>query len=93
MATVTIRITNSEPLPLIVQVDPWAGVYRLAQGETIEFVAESETNQPEFHIEDSGRSRILTILHSDEYFVIRDGRRIHWTQCQATGFDQDSALS
>lgn len=82
MTTVSIRFENSNAAPIYVQVDPWAGVYLLEQGQEIEIVAESERNTPEFHIDEYDTTRILTILHSDEYFVVRDGKRVHWTEFQ-----------
>lgn len=83
MSSVTIRFTNSNAPAIYVQVDPWAGVYVLEQGQEIEFLAESEKNTPVFQIDEYGTTRILTILHSDEYFVMRDGKRVHWTEFPA----------
>jgi hypothetical protein len=82
MTSVTIRFSNSNAPAIYIQVDPWAGVYVLEQGQEIEFLAESEKNTPVFHIDEYDTTRILTILHSDEYFIIRDGKRVHWTEFQ-----------
>jgi len=83
MTTISIRLLNSNERPVHLQVDPWAGVYTLARGKEIEIVAESETTSPAFQIEEHGDTRILTILHSSEYFVVRNGKRVHWTEYQA----------
>ncbi len=86
MATVTIRYTNSCSRAVILQVDPWAGVYLLGAGESIEIVAESVTDAPEFDLVEDGETRYLTILHSSDYFVVRDGQRLHWTEFPNSGF-------
>jgi hypothetical protein len=83
MTTITIRFVNSNDPPVHIQVDPWAGVYTLAKGMQIEIVAESEATSAEFKVEENGNSRILTILHSSEYFVVRNGKRVHWTEYQS----------
>jgi hypothetical protein len=83
MTTISIRFANSNDPPVHVQVDPWAGVYTLEKGNAIEIVAESETTSPEFSIEEYGNTRILTLLHSSEYFIVRNGKRVHWTECQS----------
>lgn len=83
MTTIFIRFVNSNDRPVHVQVDPWAGIYTLEKGKEIEIVAESETTSPEFRIEEYGNTRILTLPHSSEYFIIRNGKRVHWTECQS----------
>lgn len=83
MITTTIRFSNSNDEPYYIQVDPWAAVYRLAAGDTIEIVAENERDAAAFHLDEFGDTRILTILHSAEYFVVLDGKRIHWKEYQS----------
>jgi hypothetical protein len=83
MTSVAISFTNESESALFIQVDPWAGVYRLMQGGSIEFVAESETSTPRLTVHDSGETRYLTILDSDEYFVVINGERLHWTEFPA----------
>jgi len=73
MLRFTIRFSNSNDLPIHVQVDPWAGVYTLAKGRMVELVALSEETSAAFDIEEYGSTRILTILNSSEYFVVRNG--------------------
>ena len=80
MNSVSIRFSNSNEMPIYVQVDPWAGVYVLEPGEEIEIFAESASRSPSFSINEYHDSRILTICNSDEYFVVRDGHRIHWSE-------------
>ena len=91
MATVSFRFTNSGARPVILQVEPWAGVYRLGRGEAIEIIAESETDAPEFELEDDGETRYLTILHSSDYFVVSEGKRLHWTELPNRGFKSQEA--
>lgn len=79
MTAVSLRFSNSNDRPLNIQVDPWAGLYRLAKGQEIELIAESETDSPEFTLDQFGDSLIVTIACSDEYFVSKDGKRLHWT--------------
>ncbi len=80
MTTVSIRFRNSNDEPIFLQVDPWASVYLLRKDEEIQIVAESETASPSFHIEEHKNTRILLIENSSEYYVVRDGQRVHWTQ-------------
>jgi hypothetical protein len=83
MTTISIRFANSNNPPVHIQVDPWAGVYTLENGQEIEIVAESDTSSPEFSIQEYGSTRILTLVHSSEYFIMRNGKRVHWAECQA----------
>ena len=72
MTSVTIRYTNRGVRPVNIQVEPWAGAYRLDPGQTLELLAESHTIAPEFDMDEDGDTRYLTILHSTEYFVVKD---------------------
>jgi len=83
MTTVSIVFSNSNEQPIYVQVDPWAGLYLLKNGEEIEIIAESETTSPSFSIAESGTTRILSIFDSSGYYVVLNGHRIHWTEYQA----------
>ena len=87
MTSVTIRYTNRGVRPVNIQVEPWAGAYRLDPGQTLELLAESHTIAPEFDMDEDGDTRYLTILHSTEYFVVKDGKRLHWTEFPNSGFD------
>ena len=78
-----ILFMNSNEKPFYVQVDHWAGIYKLRKGEEIEFEAESEVPCPRTEIDEVGDTRILTLLDSTEYFVIKDGKRVHWTKFQS----------
>jgi hypothetical protein len=82
MISVLIRFTNSNESTFFVQVDPWAGWYIVKKGQTLEILAEGEGASPIFEIEEIQDTRILTIYDSSEYFVLRDGKRIHWTEYQ-----------
>jgi hypothetical protein len=83
MTTVSLSFANEDDAPMFIQVDPWAGIYRLAKNESIEFVAESETNEPRFGVLRGSSVPYLTILDSTGYFVVVDGRRLHWTDFPA----------
>lgn len=84
MTTLSIRFSNSNEGPIFLQVDPWAGLYLLLKGEEIEIVAESETSSPSFTIDESDTTKILSIWDSVEngYYVVLNGKRIHWTKYQ-----------
>jgi hypothetical protein len=75
-----IVLSNSNDEPIIVQVEPWANPYRLRKGEKIEIAAECKDADLLFDIEESGDLRILTLMFSDEYFLIREGKTLHWTE-------------
>jgi hypothetical protein len=77
MTTVSIRFKNSNDQPINIQVDPVAGLYVLKKGEQIEIVSESETTCASFDLYEDGSTRYLSICHSNEYFVVLNGQRIH----------------
>ena len=80
MTTVLIRFHNLKDKTIELQVDPWAGIYSLRKGESIEIAAESETSSPSFSlIEHDDAFTVLQIEHSDEYYVIVDGKRVHYS--------------
>jgi len=67
MATTSIQFANHNAQPIFIQVDPWAAVYQLDNGQIIEFVAQSESNEPQFSIDEHGSTRILTIVNFNEF--------------------------
>jgi len=79
MTTVSIRFHNFNEKPIYLQVDPWAGIYLLKKDQWMEIVAESETSSPCLSVTESKDTRILTIGHSDEYYVVVDGQRVHYS--------------
>jgi hypothetical protein len=82
--TVSITFHNTNKSPLYIQVDPWAGIYQLKQGERIEFLAESKSGAAaRFEVHEDGNARYLMIYDSSEYFIVQDGLRIHWTDLPA----------
>lgn len=83
MTTITIRFRNSNEEPIYLQVDPWAAVYMLKNGEEIQIAAESESGEPSFFIEEYNDTRILVIEDSTDYYLIVDGKRIHWSVYQS----------
>lgn len=76
---IRIRFSNTQDDPCVLQVDPWAGLYQVNQGEVIEIEAESESEAPRIEWDECGETKILTLVDSDEYYVIRSGKRYHWT--------------
>lgn len=84
MNTVSIVFSNQDDddCPMYLQVDPWAALYVLKKGEKIEIVAESESNDSSFHVQEFGRTTILSIANSSEFYVVVNGQRLHWEQYQ-----------
>lgn len=81
MTTVSIVFSNDndDGQPIHIQVDPWAGLYLLKKGERIEIIAESETSSPSFSVQEFGLTTILCIYSSNNYDVVLNGKRVHWT--------------
>ena len=81
---IRIEFSNSHDKPIFVQVDPWACLYRLDKGDRIEFVADSTSDEQSFSVDEfNDDNRILTLWNCDEFFIIRDGERVHWEQYQS----------
>lgn len=75
-----LNFFNSKEAPFIIQVDPWACTYRLNKGEGIELIFESKSEEPTFYIDEHDTDyRILTIWDSEEFFILIDGKQVHWT--------------
>jgi hypothetical protein len=85
MTTISIRCLNRNDHPIFIQVEPWAGIYRLAPGEAIDFSTESEAGPTRVEIDESGDTRYLAFPDSRDYFVVRDGRRVHWSEYPNNG--------
>ena len=77
LATVSISFRNDNEQPILIQVEPWAGLYMLKKGEEIQFIGEGEKKSPNFGVDENGHTRILS-LWTDEYYVVVDGKRVHW---------------
>lgn len=75
-----IRFENANKTPCYVQVDPWAGLYQLYKGEAIEIEASSTVECPSIEFDECGETKILTLPDCEEYFVVQDGKRLHWTE-------------
>jgi hypothetical protein len=80
MATISFQFINSNPAPIYVQVDPLAGIYKLNQDEQIEIGFEADMTTPAFEIWEHNDLRVVTLLQSDGYFIVKDGRRIPWNE-------------
>ena len=78
-----IEFINSKDSPIFVQVDPWACLYKLDKDQSIEFVADSTSEQMRFSIDecDNG-TRILTLIDCEEFFIMVDGKQVHWEEYQ-----------
>lgn len=75
-----IEFSNSREDPIYIQVDPWACVYELRKGERMGFFAEAASSEPEFSIDEyDHKNRILTLWNCNEFFIVRDGVHVHWT--------------
>ncbi|WP_013628055.1 hypothetical protein [Rubinisphaera brasiliensis] len=84
-----IEFTNSKDKPIFVQVDPWACLYKLEKGECIEFVTDDTLDDPRFTVDEyDDANRILT-LDCEEFFVVVDGKRVHWQEYQTNLPQQD----
>ena len=76
----SLRFSNSNDEPIFVQVDPWAGLYVLHKGDEVELSAECSVENPSFEIDELNTTRIVTFVDCSEYFVTKDGKRVHWTE-------------
>lgn len=83
MAIITIRFRNSNEDPIYLQIDPWAAVYMLKNGEELHIAAESESIEPSFYVEEYNDPTILVTENSTDYYLVVDGKRIHWTVYQS----------
>lgn len=78
---VHIEYINSKDTRIFLQVDPWACLYKLDKGESIEILAEITPEQSRFTIQESDdHTRILT-LPSEEFYLSIDGKLVHWEDC------------
>lgn len=80
MSTFFLRFSNSKDDPIFIQVDPWAGLYVLNKGDQIEFSADCSAETPSFEVDEYNTTRIVTLVDCSEYYVVKDGKRIHWTE-------------
>lgn len=78
-----IEFTNSKDDPIFIQVDPWACLYKLEKDESIEFVADTTSENMRFSVDEyDSRTRILTLIDCEEFFIMVDDKRVHWTEYQ-----------
>jgi hypothetical protein len=78
-AMVTFKFKNSNDISMYIQVDPWAGLYMLRKGEEIELAVKHNRDGAILEVDEYNDTRILMFPCSDEYYVIREGKPIHWT--------------
>ena len=74
-----LQFTNSDETPYFLQVDPWAGLYRIEVGRSVTLEADSGEDIPVVEFDQKGDTRFVTLVNSSEYYVIVDGKRLHWT--------------
>ena len=90
---VEIEFINSKDNPIFVQVDPWACLYKLDKDRSITILAPSTSEKTRFCIDecdsDTSETRILTLLDCEEFFILVDGKRMHWTDYQTNLIDSD----
>lgn len=79
-----IEFSNSKDKPIFIQVDPWACLYRLEKGQSIELVMECSSSQPTFSVDEyDDENRIVTLVDCDEFYVVIDGKKVHWEDYQS----------
>ena len=78
---------TTEETEMYVQVDPWAGLYRLFPGQTLELITECDDTNTSVEIEDFGIDKIITLPNNRDYFVMRNGMKVHWTEFQTNESD------
>lgn len=80
---VEIEFINSKDNPIFVQVDHWACLYKLNKGQSITFAADVTSEQMRISIDElDSNNRILTLLDCEEFYILVDGKRVHWTEYQ-----------
>ena len=85
-----IEFYNRQDSLMVVQVDPWACVYSLKKGESIEFAMKATSEEPRFSVyEYDGGNRILTLWNCDEFFVNVEGKPVHWQAYQTNLPEQE----
>jgi hypothetical protein len=78
-----IQFSNSTERAVFLQVDPWACLYRLQQGDCIELAMDCSGEEPSFSFDEhDSENRILTLWNCDDFFIIRDGMLVHWRDFQ-----------
>lgn len=79
-----LEFSNSKDKPIFIQVDPWACLYQLRKGERIEFMVNCASDEPTFSIDEyDDENRIVTLVDCDEFFVVVDGKHVHWEEYQS----------
>ena len=53
---IEIEFINSKDVPIFVQVDPWACLYKLEKDESIEFVADTTSENMRFSVDECDSS-------------------------------------
>lgn len=78
-----LKFRNSTDAPLSIQVDPWASLYVLNKGERIELVVDISKCENGIEIDKhSDQYWIVELTHYREYFIVRNGDLVHWTDYQ-----------
>ena len=79
---IRLRFENSNDSLIYVQIDPFAAVYALEKGQAIEIEADGSVERPDLTIDEHNDTRIVTLNNYDDFFVILDDKRVHWTEYQ-----------
>ncbi len=77
---VGILIRNSKAHKAFLQVEPWANLYRLEPSEELTVVIARSKTGPQFEVEEYEDTTILTLPYSEEFFVVKDGKRFHLSE-------------
>ncbi len=80
---IRLRFENSNDALIYVQVDPFAAVYALEKGEAIEIEADGKVERPDVSIVEHNETRIVTLYDYEDFFIILDDKRVHWTEYQS----------
>jgi hypothetical protein len=89
MASVELSFINSPDSSLMLQIDPWANLYQIGTGEEFTIIAEVDSENVCVNIERLSASEwIVTLIGSDEFFVIQDGKRLHHLREFRTNVDR-----
>ena len=74
-----ISYINSNDDTIYIQVEPFAASYMLRKGETI-IIAFNSNSNASHEIEERQNTRYITLLHTDEFYIVNNGIITHWTE-------------
>lgn len=75
----SIEVHNSKMTPKLVQVDPFACLYKLEEGTSIEFGFETISKASRIAIDEYNNHELILTIDSDGFYVTHDGKQVPWT--------------